>query len=387
MRKIVLIFVGLLVGLLACKKADIVATEELACASYDTGHTKSIHLQSIIDKYVKQGIPGMSILIDGPEGTFIGSGGFADIEGNIHFTPCHISKAASITKLMVGTLTMILQEEGKLNIDDPISNYIDNDILSKIDNSDGKTIRDCMAHTTGIYDLINNSDFYLAVLNNPNKKWRQEDLLKYVYGEPGVDIELPYTASYSNSNTILITMCIEKVTGRDHGELLREKILNPLEMSSTYYQGRESLPSSIAQGYFDLHNNGSIVNVSNIITGSGNGYGGMFSNVFDLKLFIKNLLVDKTIISEASLIDMQSEFHLAREHFYTGSGIIKKFTNKPNYAIGHTGRNLGYSADLFYFPEKDIIMVFFVNYGTDGNSLLKPVFSDFENELVDVILE
>jgi D-alanyl-D-alanine carboxypeptidase len=377
----------LLFGLYNCKKADIIDTSQITCSVYDNSHLKSNELQLIIDEYREKGLPGISVLIDGPEGEFIGTSGYADLENGVLFTPCHISKAASITKLMVGTLTMMLQEEGVLDIDDPISDYIDSDILERIKNTEGVTIRDCMSHTTGIYDLIKNSDFYLAVLNNPNKQWRQEELLKYAYDQDPVQINAPYTANYSNTNTVLVSMCIEEATGRDHGELLREKIIDPLGMTSTYYQGRETLPATVAQGYYDLHNNGTIVNVSNLITGSGNGYGGMFSNVLDLKVFIRSLLIDKSLISDATLLDMQNEYHLARDNFYTGAGIVKKFTEKSAFGIGHTGRDLAYSADLFYFPDKDIIMVFFVNYGTDGTTSLKSVFEAFENELVDKILE
>jgi D-alanyl-D-alanine carboxypeptidase len=281
---------------------------------------------------------------------------------------------------------MKLQEEGKININDPISKYISNDILKKIKNAEGKTIRNLMTHTTGIFDVITSSDFYLAVLNNPNKNWTQEELLQYVYGVDGYELNNPYPARYSSTNTLLLSMCIEKATGIKHNVLLREKILDPLGMSDTYYQGRENLPSSAAQGYFDLHNNGTIVNVSNLITGSGNGYGGIFSNVFDLNKFIRALLIDKTILTQASL-DTMLTFVQEDDDFFTGVGIIKKFTTKSAYGIGHTGRDLGYVADLFYFPQRNITMIFFVNYGTDGESALKPVFLDFESELVDKILQ
>lgn len=129
-----------------------------------------------------------------------------------------------------------------------------------------------------------------------------------------------------------------------------------------------------------------MVNVSNLITGSGNGYGGIYSNVFDLHKFIKALLVGKTVLSQASLDQMQ-EFVQEDEDFYTGAGMIKKFTHKPAYGIGHTGRDLGYNADLFYFPQKNRIMIFFVNYGTNGESSLKQVFFDFEDELTNKVLE
>ncbi len=369
----------------SCKR-DIDDTVTLSCDnSYaNPTHPKSGIYQDVVDKYIKKGLPGMSVLIQDSNGIWCNSSGYADLERQIPFTTCHISKGASITKLLVGTLTMKLQEEGILSLNDPIDKYIDKEILKKIEHSQAVTIRQLMNHTTGIFDVITSSKFYLAVLNNPNKQWSQEELLQFVYGEPGYDL-IEYPAHYSNTNTLLLSMCIEKASGRSHHELLREKIFNPLGMTSTFLQGREDIPQSAAQGYFDLHNNNTIVNVSNLITGSGNGYGGIYSNVFDLYHFIQALLVDKTILNQASLNEMQT-FVQEDSDYFTGYGIVKKFTQKSTYGIGHTGRDLGYSANLFYFPEKGYTMVFFVNYGTNGSSNLKPVFLDFESELTDVML-
>jgi D-alanyl-D-alanine carboxypeptidase len=377
----------MLILISACEK-DISKTQNLLCEDQisNLNHPKKDDFNRVIDKYIKLGLPGISVLVEDENGIFTSSSGMADIENNIAFSSCHVSKAASITKLMVGTLTFMLQEDGKLNLDDPISKYIDEAILSKLENAEGKTIRQLMNHSTGIYDLITSSAFYLAVLNNPNKAWSQTELLKFAYHQNGYSLNAPYPAYYSNTNTCLLSMCIEKATGTPHHELLREKLLNPLQMTSTYYQSREKLPETTAQGYFDLHNNQTIVNVSNLITGSGNGYGGMFSNVYDLRKFIRALLIDKTLISDSSLAEM-TEFLQEDEDFFTGAGMIKKFTKKSAFGIGHTGRDLGYSADLFYFPEKDRTMIFFVNYGTNGSSSLKPIFLDFESELADVVLQ
>ncbi|GAB4277415.1 MAG: serine hydrolase domain-containing protein [Marinilabiliales bacterium] len=371
----------------SCTK-DVEKSTKLNCQNqlYVQTHPKSVEFQQIIEKYVKKGLPGISVLIEDSSGLWVGAYGYADIENNIEFTPCHISKAASITKLLVGTLTMKLQEEGKIDLDDPVSKYIDESILNKIDNAQGITVRQLMNHTTGIFDVITSSEFYLAVLNNPNKHWTQEELLKFVYGVEGYNLNDPFPAHYSSTNTLLLSMCIEKATGEKHEKLLREKVIDHVGMENTYYQGRETLPDICAQGYFDLHNNGKIVNVSNLITGSGNGYGGIYSNVFDLYKFIKALLIDKSILSQESLDEMM-EFVREDENYYCGAGIIKKFTEKSHYGIGHTGRDLGYNADLFYFPETNQIMIFFVNYGTNGSSNINQHFFDFENELVDALLE
>jgi D-alanyl-D-alanine carboxypeptidase len=372
----------------SCKKEAIAPSEDCNCNFADSSlsQPKNADFRAVIDKYIQKGLPGISVLVEDSDGVWAGAGGYADIENQIKFTPCHISKAASITKFLVGTLFFKLQEEGKISIDDPVSKYIDESILKKIDHADGITIKQLMNHTTGIFDVITSSGFYLAVLNNPNKNWTQEELLEYVYGVDGYELNDPYPAHYSSTNTLLLSMCIENATGEKHDKLLREKILDPLGMTNTYYQGREDVPSTAAQGYFDLHNNGQINNVSNLITGSGNGYGGIFSNVFDLHKLIKAVLVDKTVLSQASL-DQMLNFTQEDTDFFTGYGVIKKFTEKPNYGIGHTGRDLGYNADLFYFPERNITMVFFVNYGTNGESALKQVFFDFESELVDKVLE
>lgn len=369
----------------SCKK-NVEATQESDCNNPFSNHPKSVALQNILNDYVKKGLPGISVLIEDSLGIWSGAAGYADIKEGVKFGPCTISKGASITKLLMGTLTLKLQEEGILNINDPISKYIDKKILDKIDHAEGKTIRQLMNHTTGIFDVITSSNFYLAVLNNPNKEWTQEELLNYVYGEKGYELNNPYPAYYSNTNTLLLSMCIDKASGQSHAKLLRDKILTPLNMNNTFYQGRETLPNNCAQGYFDLHNNGNIVNVSNLITGSGNGYGGIYSNVYDLHHFIKELLVNKTILSQPSLNTMQ-EFTQEDEDFFTGVGMIKKFTLKKNYGIGHTGRDLGYNADLFYFPDRNITMVFFVNYGTNGSSSLKQVFFNFESDLVDLIID
>jgi D-alanyl-D-alanine carboxypeptidase len=387
MNVFIKLYFPFLLILFSCKKEiPETAMPECDLNIAPSTHPKAAMFDSLMKVYVAKGLPGVSMLISDSAGTYVGSAGFADLAAGVPFSPCHLSKAASITKMMMGVLTFQLEEEGFFQVDDPIENYLDREMLEKIDNAEGKTILQLMNHTTGIYDVITSSEFYLAVLNNPLKNWTQEELLKYVYGKEGYELGNPYPAYYSNTNTLLLSMIIEKATGQPHGKLLREKIWDPLGMQNTFYQGRETLPETSAQGYFDLHNNGRIVNVTHFITGSGNGYGGVFSNVFDLHLFLKALLIDKIILSDESLQRMQ-QFYQEDEDFYTGAGLIKKFTDKPEFAIGHTGRDLGYSANLFYFPQKGSSMVFFVNYGTNGESTLRPVFREFESRLTDLILK
>lgn len=389
MKKQIIIAAAIL-AIVSCKKADIGETSPCTYNSNaDTSikHPKAARWQGIMDKYLKKGLPGMAILIEDENGEWISSGGYADIEKEVKFMPCTPSKAASITKLMVGTLVYMLQEQGKLNIDDPLSKYISKDILDKIPNASASTIRNAMQHTTGIYDITTDADFYLAALNNPNKSWQPEELLKYAYGKD------PYnavgdTSYYSNTNTIFVVMCAEKVLGYSHVKALRDMVWNPLGMHDTYIQSRDVLPNNVAQGYYDLYNNQTLVNVSNIITGSGNGYGGLFTTIFDLKKFIKALYYDKTLINAQSLAQM-NDFMNEDENNRLSPGAMLKFRSfSPHEGLGHSGRDLGYSADLFMFPTRNNrLLIFLVNYGTNAASDLREVFRSFEKELVLDIVE
>ncbi|MCU7547726.1 hypothetical protein OCK74_01310 [Chitinophagaceae bacterium LB-8] len=71
-----------------------------------------------------------------------------------------------------------------------------------------------------------------------------------------------------------------------------------------------------------------------------------------------------------------------------GYGIMKKFIDRgDNAGIGHSGRDLGYTGNLFYFPNKKVAHAFLINYGTDAKSKLKEVFDAFQEELLDITLQ
>lgn len=389
------ILLGLIISILACTKPQIHITTTIGDVTpwTDTSsiHPKNMALNALLEKYRTKGMPGISLLINDNKGTWIGATGKADIKNNIEFVPSTISKAASITKLFMSTLLFKLMEDSAITgigynaINTKISNWLPGSIINKLPNGNLVTLGQCMNHETGIPDIIEEDAFYLAVLNNPNNKWQPEELLAFIYNKPPLFLPSD-TAIYSNTNTILIKMVIEKATGKNHADLLKQYILLPLNLQHTYYQPYDQLPPSTAQGYYDLYNNNTIVNVSNLVTGSGNGYGGMYSNIFDLFKFINALLIQKTLLKPSSLARMQVYGKQDDTNFY-GLGLQKSFLNHGiDYGIGHKGRDLGYTANLFYFPNKGVTHVFFINYGTDAESNLKPVFREFQEELVTLTL-
>lgn len=375
--------------LAGCKDAPVSPTGTCSVPQPDTSaiHPKSAVFQSVLDKYVREGLPGITLLVRDKNGLWTGSAGMADIGKGIAMEPCHVGKVASVTKLFTGVLVMKLVEQGKLNLDDPLTKWLPARYTSKVRNAGECTVRQLLNHTSGIYDIIEDNTFYLNVLNDPSRQWKPEELLEFAYGKdpvfpPGADVE------YSNTNFLLAAMVLEAASGRPHNVLMHELILDPLGMQHSYYHWHDALPDFTAQGYFDLYNNGTLVNMSNFNTGNGNGYGGLYSNIFDLKVFIEALLRDKTLLTPAGLTTMTTMTAQSAENEVYGVAIRKDFLERApdEYALGHRGRDLAYSADLFYFPNQDATMVFLINYGTDAESDLQDAFFRFQTEITDAII-
>lgn len=389
--KYILALFVLLWTISSCQKRDDLAQSKTCAVEEAAYHSKAAAFQDILEQYQAKGIPGISLLIKDAEGIWYGAAGYADIAENIPMEACHINKVASLTKIFMGALTFKLVEEGKIDLHEKVQTYLSEKDLKNIANAEDITVLDLLKHTTGIFDVITDNNFYLSVLNDPPAHRDQYDILKFVRGKEAL-FPAGEKSSYSNTNTLLLSMLIDKATGKSHADLLREYIIDPLGLKDSYYYYHDALPEGkVAQGYYDLFNNGNIVNVSNYNTGSGNGYTGLYTNVFDLLHFSEALFENQNLVASSSLstmlnFDMPLEEGAVR---YLGAGTMKDFVDRAadEYAWGHRGRDLGYSADMFYFPEKDKTMVFIVNYGTDGESALRPVFFDLREKIVDKLME
>ena len=380
----------------SCKKAQIQPSEvspvSISWPDSSSIHPKHIALKALLEKYHQKGLPGISLLVNDVNGTWIGSAGKADIEKNIDFLPGTVSKVASITKLFMGVLTFKLMEDsmntgiGYTALQQPVKNWLPQRIISKLPNGNLITLGQCLKHETGIPDIIEQDAFYLAVLNDPNKKWQAEELLSFIYDKKPL-FSPSDTAIYSNTNFIIVSMILEAATGKKHSDLLKQYILKPLGLTNTYYQPHDILPNNVAQGYYDLYNNNTIVNVSNLVTGSGNGYGGIYSNLFDLYKFADALFLKQTLLTVKSMNIMRTFGKTDGDNFY-GYGLQKSFISRGiNFGYGHKGRDVGYTANLFYFPGKKVTHIFFINYGTDSKSNLRQVFYDFQEELLNLTLQ
>ncbi|MFT5834038.1 MAG: D-alanyl-D-alanine carboxypeptidase [Cognaticolwellia sp.] len=374
----------------SCGKVSIEPTTTCindATITINDSHPKATELQAIMDKYIAKGIPGVSVLINDDDGFWMASAGMADIENSIEMQPCHINKLGSITKMMLGTLVWQLIQDGTLNIDDKMSKHLP-DVANKIENGDDITLGMLINHTSGIYDIARDLGYNLAVINDMTRSWTEEDILNYIEGKtptnlPGEEV------NYSNSNTMLVGMIIEAATGHQHGALLKSRIFEPIGMDNTvYFDYSNNFPiTHLAQGYLDLNNDGgSIQNISNLNPGSGNGYTGVYSTVTDLYRFMNALLREKTLITPDNLEFIFDNMVEANSGSWKSSyGAIhdeqRNLLGENIHAYGHGGGDIGYSANLDFFPHNNTIFAATFNYGTNLPSALGGEVNELRKEL------
>ena len=355
-------------------------------------HPKGEAFQSVLDKYISDGIPGATLLVADSNGVWTGSAGYADIQNNIVMQPCHILKPGSVTKMIIGNVMWQLQEEGKVNIQDPISNYIP-DIAENITNGTQITIEMLLNHTSGIYPIARDLNYNLAVVNDFTRDWSADEIIQYFTNKPATNLpgEKYY---YSNTNTLISEMIIESITNEPLENTLSDKIFTPLGMNNTvYYDYSEEFPlGNLAQGYVDFHNDGgNIQNISDLNPGSGNGYTGLYSNAEDMYLFAKAIFLDHTLISENSLNQILNSFFYSKSgNSASSSGAIHRqdidFFGDSITAYGHSGGDIGYAAHVTFIENSETIIIINYNYGTQFWTPMGDEINKMKKEIYSVVV-
>jgi D-alanyl-D-alanine carboxypeptidase len=129
--------------------------------------SKILRLEGIVNTYVSKGLPGMIMLVKDRDSTWQTAGGFSDIEKKIGMQTTNELMIASITKMFIAVVTLKLHEEGKLDIDKPISSFKCGYRFKAIPNADKIAIRHLLNHTSGLPDFIKSNRFVTNLFDQP----------------------------------------------------------------------------------------------------------------------------------------------------------------------------------------------------------------------------
>ncbi|MBN2523005.1 MAG: beta-lactamase family protein [Bacteroidales bacterium] len=362
-------FILTLFFILSCRKGEDIAPGYYGCnfsfADSSLINPNNMVYQSIINDMVSNGVVGVMMSVYQPRtGIWIGAGGKTDLHNNIDMKPCNITRVGSTVKMFTATTVLLLQEEGKLNLDDKVADYLQGDMINKLENADKATIRQLLQHSSGIYNYIQNLQFQTASLNDLIREWHPDDLLKYAYNkgayfQPGEDVR------YSNTAYILLGLLIEKIEGKPFYKVFEEKIFSPLDLTMTKFAAEDHIPSGTVRGYIDIYSNLQVLESTYF---SGWDYytadGGLISNPYDMSVFFRALM-NGQIINTSSLGQMltwKTPKDPDPDFFPIDYGLgIFRISTPRGIAYMHSGDAIGYYANMLYFPGDSAVIVYAVN--------------------------
>ena len=277
--------------------------------------------------------------------TIFGKGyGMANFEEDVPVTPQTKFRLASITKGFTAMALMLLQEKGKLNLQDSVCKFLGDcpDVWKPV------TVRHLLNHTSGIPDYAAAPDFMRMIslrLTNDELIARFKD--KPLQFAPGENF------AYSNSNYILLGQIIEKVSGQPYAVFLRENIFAPLNMRNSGYDDNSALLKHRANGY--INQPGGIINAPFMDMSNAYAAGGLYSTAEDLLLWNQALDAGR-LVSKKSL----------EEIFTPGKGGVGYgwFINRDSnrLVIFQGGLNSGFAASVFRYPEERACVILLNNF-------------------------
>jgi CubicO group peptidase (beta-lactamase class C family) len=185
----------------------------------------------------RQHIPGAALLVS-RGGKIVQAEGFglANVELQVPVKPETVFQSGSVGKQFTATAVMMLVEEGKVSLDDPLTKYFPDAPATWQE----VTVRELLSHTAGFGDYPGNFDF--------RKDWTEAELLKLVEGIP-----LAYPPGtkweYSNLGFLTLGILIHHVTGEFYGDFLQQRIFQPLGMQTTRIISEADIVPNRAAGY------------------------------------------------------------------------------------------------------------------------------------------
>jgi CubicO group peptidase (beta-lactamase class C family) len=311
--------------------------------------THTQRMQQIIQNYVDNKSFMGAVLVAEKDEVLLSQGyGSADLEWGIANTPTTKFRIGSITKQFTAASILLLQEHGKIKLDEPLKTYLPDAPKTW----DGVTVYNLLTHTSGIpnFTSVPGLNVYKLQDHTPVES------IALIRDKP-LDFEPGAKFYYSNSNYILLGQIIEKVSGLPYPEFLRQEILQPLGMTDTGVDSNASILPQRAQGYDSIPGGFTHADYISMTIPYSAGY--LYSTVGDLLKWERGLFGGK-VLSPASLRTMTT----AKLGEY-GTGVFIKDAAHHG-VITHSGTIEGFDASLNFYPEKQLTIVVLGNVRTEA---------------------
>ena len=307
---------------------------------------------------------GVTVYIKTAEGKeWIGASGFQDREGGKQMEPSGIFATGSIGKMYNAVAVMKLMEAGRLQLDDRITKYLPKEITSNLPHGDSITIRHLLSNQSGLFNYENDpvlNELYLSGRLKLDTLTHENVLKRYVFTHPSTDF--PGTKyQYSSTNFMLLAMIMDGLISEGHSSFLRREVLQANGFMDTYY--RETPTHNLVKHYGDLDKDGENEDLTAQTIETTNwfiGDDGIYAPIAEAAHFLEALMNGR-IVKNETLQQMMTWNDNRKPDYGLGLMADKSFPYK--FLIGHSGRGIGTTTDLFYFPKQKMTVGIFCNTG------------------------
>ena len=336
-----------------------------------TDYTDALHL---LDRWIEaerdyKHLPGLSASITKDQEVLWSKAyGLSNVTNKVPATVSTVYSICSISKLFTAIAIMQLYDEGKLRLDDPIETILkDFNLKQQFKDSGPITIRSLLTHSSGLpresdYPYWTGPDFPFPNQEKVNAKLKDQQTL--------------YPAStyfqYSNLGLTLLGEIVEKVSGKKYNDYVEEKILKPLQLTSTHpYLPTADFGKKMAIGYSALKRDGSREPVELFDARGITAAAGFSSTVEDLSRFaswqFRLLENGRAELLQASTLKEMQRVHWMDPDWTTSWGLGFSVSKQgTNTLVGHGGSCPGYRTTLQLDPKEKMAYSVMINAGGES---------------------
>ncbi|WP_214318265.1 serine hydrolase domain-containing protein [Nonomuraea sediminis] len=317
----------------------------------DLNPTVTARLDAAIRKVMREAeVPGVIVGLSAPgKGSYVRAFGVADKATNTSMTPDLNMRIGSVTKTFTVTALLELVDQGKVGLDDPIAKYVDG-----VPNGDRITLRNLAQMRSGLFNYTLDEGFDKALLSDPTRPFTPQELLAYSFKHP-VQFQPGERFQYSNTNTILLGLVVEKIGGQPLQDYIHKNVAEKAGLTHTIFPTDATFPSPHAHGYTKQTETGAVQDATDWNPSWGWAAGAMISDLPDLQNWAR-VLATGTLLTAKT----QAERLKMPPSGIPGTGYGLGIFNVQGW-IGHNGSLPGYEALVIYLPEAKATLVVLLN--------------------------
>lgn len=300
--------------------------------------------------------------------------GFANLAKNEKMTPDRIFRVASHSKMFTATSILMLQEQGRIQIDEPVVKYAT--WLAKHDDKrwQNVTLRQLLSHSAGVIRDGQDSDYWQLLRPFPNREQFKKELLA-----ADLVVDNNTEMKYSNFGFTLLGLVVEEVSGQTYNDFVRKNIVEVLGLRNTGPDLNDEIVGKLTTGYTREFGDGKRIPIEPIDTHAMSAATGFCSTAADLCVFANALMVGSgKLLSDETKKEMQREQWKVKNSTVKeayGLGIDHETICEKRF-IGHSGGFPGNITRTIFNADDELAIVVLTNCtGGPAGSLAAGAYS------------